>query len=290
MPRHSPVPPLAALLTVLALASAAALPAHAQTPSAGAMATAAAPSATKAVAGRLERIQAAGILRVCIWPEYYGVTFRNPKSGVLSGIDEVLSTQFARDLGVKVRHVDSSFPSFADDLIADRCDIAMFGVGMSPERAAKVRFSQPYLRSDIWAVTTKTHPSVRSWNDIDQPGRVVAVQAGTFMEPVMKAMLRHAEVRSVKLPDTRERELQAGRADVFMTDYPYSRRVLDNADWAKVMGPEKPVHPLSYAYAVAPGDDAWLARVDRFVAEIKRDGRLTAAARAFRLEPIVILQ
>jgi ABC-type amino acid transport substrate-binding protein len=119
---------------------------------------------------------------------------------------------------------------------------------------------------------------------------VVAVQAGTFMEPVMKAMLRHAEVRSVKLPDTRERELQAGRADVFMTDYPYSRRVLDNADWAKVMGPEKPVHPLSYAYAVAPGDDAWLARVDRFVAEIKRDGRLTAAARAFRLEPIVILQ
>jgi ABC-type amino acid transport substrate-binding protein len=288
MPRLSSTSIRATLLSVLTVCAALALPAGAQTSVGGETATA--PPVAKAASGRLERIQAAGTLRVCIWPEYYGITFRNPKNGELSGVDEVLSTQFARDLGVKVRHVDSSFPSFADDLLADRCDIAMFGVGMSPERAAKVRFSQPYLRSDIWAVTTKTHPSIRTWNDIDQPGRVVAVQAGTFLEPVMKALLRHAELRSVKLPDTRERELQAGRVDVFMTDYPYSRRVLDNADWAKVMGPEKPVHPLSYAYAVAPGDEGWLVRVDRFVADIKRDGRLSAAARAFRLEPIVILQ
>jgi cyclohexadienyl dehydratase len=243
-----------------------------------------------AATGRLDRIRAEGALRVCIWPEYYGVTFRNPRSGELTGIDAQLSRDFARDLGVRVVHVDTSFPAFVGDLLADRCDVAMFGVGMLPERAARVRFSQPYLRSDIWAVTTRTHPSVRTWSDIDRPGRVVGVQAGTFMEPVMKATLQHAELRSVKLPDTRERELQAGRIDVFMTDYPYSRRVIDNAEWARVMPPERPVHPLDYAYAVAPGDDAWLARVDRFVAEIKRDGRLLAAARAAKLEAIVIQQ
>jgi ABC-type amino acid transport substrate-binding protein len=274
------------LLRLLALLSAAAI-AAAVPACASAQAGA---GGVAAGAGRLERIRNAGTLRVCIWPEYYGITFRNPRNGELSGMDELMSRHFARDLGVRVVHVDSSFPTFADDLSADRCDVAMFGVGMSAERAARVRFSQPYLRSDIWAVTTKTHPSVRTWDDIDRPGRVVAVQAGTFMEPVMRATLKHAELLSVKLPDTRERELQAGRADVFMTDYPYSRRVLDNADWAKVMAPERPLHPLSYAYAVAPGDDAWLARVDRFVAQAKHDGRLMAAARAFRLEPIVILQ
>lgn len=86
-----------------------------------------------------------------------------------------------------------------------------------------MKFSQPYLRSDIYAVTTKNHPSLKTWDDIDKPGRVVAVQAGTFMEPVMKASLKQAELMSVKLPNTREREVQSGRADVFMTDYPYSR-------------------------------------------------------------------
>ncbi len=241
-------------------------------------------------ADRLERIRTAGTLRICIWPDYYGITFRNPKSGELSGLDETLSREFAKDLGVKPDYIDSSFATFVQDLLADRCDVAMFGVGMLPERAAKVRFSQPYLRSDIWAVTTRTHPSVKSWDDIDQPGRVVAVQAGTFMEPVMKSVLKNAELRSVKAPATRERELQAGRVDVFLTDYAYSRRVLDNADWAKVMPPERPVHPLDYGYAVAPGDDAWLARIDRFVGNIKKDGRLISAARAFKLEPIVVLQ
>ena len=35
---------------------------------------------------------------------------------------------------------------------------------------------------------------------------------------------------------------------------------------------------MPYGYAVKPGDDAWLAQVDEFVARIKRDGRLQAAA------------
>ena len=118
----------------------------------------------------------------------------------------------------------------------------------------------------------------------------MAVQAGTFMEPVMRDWLKQASMVSVRPPDTREREVQSGRADVFMTDYPYSRRVIDNADWARVMPPEKPIFPLSYGYAVAPGDDAWLARVDQFVADIKRDGRLVAAARANKLEAIVVSQ
>ena len=146
------------------------------------------------VGARLERIKSMGQLRVCIWPEYYGITFRNPKSGELSGIDEVLATQFARDLGVKVNYIDSSFPNFIGDLLGDRCDIAMFGVAVLPERAAKVRFSQPYLRSDIWAVTTKTHPSLQGWGDIDKAGHVVGVQAGTFMEPIMKKALTKAEL------------------------------------------------------------------------------------------------
>jgi ABC-type amino acid transport substrate-binding protein len=255
-----------------------------------ALAASAAPAAETATGHHLDRIRAAGTMRVCIWPDYYGISYRNPKSGELSGIDATLSAHLAQDLGVKPVYVDTSFPTFIDDLLADRCDVAMFGVGMLPERAARVRFSQPYLRSDIYAVTTKTHPNIRSWGDIDQPGRVVAVQAGTFMEPAMKGALKKAEIVLVKPPATRERELQAGRVDVFMTDYPYSRRVVDNADWARVLPPESPVFPLGYAYAVAPGDDAWLARVDRFVADIKKDGRLLAAARAFKLDPIVIGQ
>ena len=35
----------------------------------------------------LDRIQSSGTLKVCIWPDYYGITFRNPRTQQLVGID-----------------------------------------------------------------------------------------------------------------------------------------------------------------------------------------------------------
>ena len=236
----------------------------------------------------LDRVRTARALKVCIWPEYYGVTYRHPRTQELSGIDIELAAALAADLNVRVVYVDSSFPTLVSDLVEDRCDVAMFAVGVTAQRAEKLRFTQPYLRSDIYGITTKSNQVVREWSDIDKPGVLVAVQSGTFMEPVMEQRLKHAQLVRVKLPATRERELVAGRVDVFMTDYPYSRRLLDNADWARLIAPPEPFSVLPYAYAVKPGDAQWLAVVDEFVSRIKKDGRLNNAASKHGLGPIVV--
>jgi len=234
-----------------------------------------------------DRVRATGSVRVCIWPDYYGITFRNPRTDKLAGIDIDLSAALGTDLNARIEYVDSSFATLVTDLRGDRCDVAMFAVGMLPQRMEQLRFTQPYMHSDIYAVTTKSNPVVTQWSDIDKPGVQVAVQAGTFMEPVMAASLKQARLVTVKPPASRERELEAGRVDVFMTDYPYSRRLLDNADWARLISPPQPFHVLPYAYAVKPGDDRWLATMDAFVARIKQDGRLAAAARRHGLADIV---
>jgi len=82
-----------------------------------------------------ERVQERGELRVCIWPDYYGVSLRNPRTGQLAGIDIDLSAALAGDLKVAPRYVDSSFATLVDDLLKDRCDVAMFAVGMTPQRS-----------------------------------------------------------------------------------------------------------------------------------------------------------
>lgn len=236
----------------------------------------------------LARVRQSGELRVCIWPDYYGITFRNPRNSQLTGIDIELSAALAKELGVRTRYVETSFPALVDDVGTDRCDIAMFAIGVTPQRRERLAFSAPYLQSDIYAITTRSNRVVKRWEDIDQPGVVVAVQAGTFMEPVMRERLRRASLQVIKPPATREAELEAGRVDVFMTDYPYSRRLLDNADWMRLVAPPTPFHVLPYAYAVRLGDDAWLARVNQFVAAIKRDGRLEASARRHGLIDIMV--
>lgn len=236
----------------------------------------------------LSRITRQGELRVCVWPDYYGISYRNPKTRQFTGLDIDLSGELARELGVRLQYVDSSFVTLIDDVLKDRCDIAMFAVGVLPQREKSLRFSLPYLQSDIHAITTRSSRVVRRWEDIDQPGVQVAVQAGTFMEPVMRDTLRQASLVVIRPPATREQELEAGRVDVFMTDYPYSRRLLDNAEWARLISPPQPFHVLPYAYAIRPDDDEWLARLNRFVTDMRQDGRLESAARRHRLSEIVI--
>ncbi len=245
-------------------------------------------AAATAGAQTMERVRASGMLHVCIWPDYYGVTYRNPRTQQLGGIDIDLSAELARDLGVGIDHVETSFPQLVADLNAGRCDVAMFAVGMLPSRKEQLAFTEPYLQSDIYGVTTKASRTVRNWADIDRPGVVVAVQAGTFMEPVMRDALKQAHLAVVRPPATREQELEAGRVDVFMTDFPYSRRLLDNADWARLVAPPKPFFVLPYGYAVRKGDARWLARLDEFVAAIKHDGRLASAAKRHGLSDIVV--
>lgn len=242
----------------------------------------------QAAESRLDRVTASRILRVCLWPDYYGVSYRNPKTLQLSGIDIDMARELGKELGAEVEFVDSSFARLIDDVTGDRCDIAMFGIGITPARTGKLKFSPPYLASDIYAITTKTNRRIKRWEDIDTLGSVVAVARGTLQEVVMKEKLTSAQLLILDTPFAREQEVQAGRADLFITDYPYSQRFLAGSDWGRLIAPPGQFHVTPYAYAMQPGDDVWYARIERFVNDIKRDGRLKAAARRHRLEPILI--
>ncbi|MCX9155476.1 ABC transporter substrate-binding protein [Niveibacterium sp. 24ML] len=237
---------------------------------------------------RLAAVMASKVLRVCIWPEYYGVTFRNLKTGVINGLDADMAREFARDLGVAVHFVDSSFARLIDDLEAERCDLAMMAVAVTPQRAQRLAFSQAYLRSDVYAVTTRQNTRVRTWADIDRAGTRVAVAAGTYHESLMRERLQQADLVVVKAPQLREAELEAGRVDVFMSDFPFTRKMSDNHDWVRVLAPPAPYFMVNAAYALKPGDAAWLKRVNEFVAAVRADGRLRTAATRYALDPILL--
>jgi len=237
---------------------------------------------------RLERIMASQQLRICVWPDYYGISFRNPKTQQLTGIDIDMAHALADDLGVKLEFVDSSFATLIADVTGDRCDAAMFAIGVTPQRQAHLSFTEPHLQSDIFAITTKSNRVIRRWEDIDRPGVLVAVAKGTLHEPIMREKLQQATLVVLETPHAREQEVESGRADVFMTDFPYSRRMLETTDWARLVSPPDTYHITPYAYAVKPGNPEWLERLNSFIRRVKQDGRLAAAAKRHGLEAIVV--
>ncbi|MCW8914446.1 MAG: ABC transporter substrate-binding protein [Magnetovibrio sp.] len=240
------------------------------------------------LAGHLDQIKSNNTVRVCHWPSYYAISFQNSKNGKLEGIDIGLANELAKDLGVKLEFVKTSFATFIQDIKADKCDIAMFGVGITEARAKHLDYSAPYLRSDIYAIVPKTHATLKGWDDMDKEGHILVVQKGTYMEDAASAF-KKASVLSVVKFQQREKEVRTGRADAFLTDYPYGKKILVTYDWAKLLEPSKPFWKTEYAYAINKGDPEWLAYINGFVKRIKADGRLKKHAEANGLLPIAVL-
>ena len=247
-----------------------------------------APSAAgaQALQSRLFEVTKSKKLRVCQFPLYYSISFRNPKTGEIEGIDADLSKELAKELGAELEIVESSFGTFIADLQANKCEIGMFGVGASLKRAQAVEFSKPYLITNIYAVTRKDGP-IKSWADIDKKGVKAAVTLGSYIEPFMKSYLKNAELISVAPPNTREGELVAQHVDVIITDYPTAVKVTDEFDWARTIVPEEKLAVTPYAYVVPQGDQIWLNYVNLFIDTIKLDGRLMKYAKKNKLDPIV---
>ena len=155
----------------------------------------------------LDRVKSSRTLHACIWPDYYGITWRNPRTEQLAGIDIDLSAEFAKSLGVNLKYVESSFAKLIDDLTADRCDVAMHAVGITPQRQQALRFSQPYLKSDIYGVTTRSRCSCVTRSCTGPANAVVAAASRVSKQAKAFRMLL---LRTLAAPRRRGRQNWAG--------------------------------------------------------------------------------
>ncbi len=244
--------------------------------------------APPAAEDRLAAIRARGELQVCIWPEYHAVTWRNPRTGEVQGLDADMARLFAARLRVRLAFVEFSGQAMATPVEAGQCDIAMSGVTVTEARAARVAFTKPYLSSPLVGVTNRASARVRDWSEIDRAGVVVAVVEAAPAEALMRAALRRAEISTLRPPRRREAEVQSGRADVFITDVPYARGLAQQQDWVRLVEPPGRFGETLMAYAVARGDPAWLAEANNFLAAVKADGALARSAERFGLQSLLV--
>ena len=236
---------------------------------------------------KLEKITKSSKVAICIWPEYYAISYKNPRTNELEGIDIDLARELAKELKAEIQWVETTFATFIPDLQTGKCDIGMFGLAASLARAQAVEFSRPYLIASSVAVTRKDHPKVKTWDDIDRKDVTVAVQLGSVAEPLMRSYLKNANVLAVQPPATREQEVMAGRADLLVTDLAVAKKMESMHPWAKSLMPKTKLGNWPYAYAVAPGDQVWLNWINLFVDTVKRDGRLVTYAKKHGLESML---
>jgi ABC-type amino acid transport substrate-binding protein len=75
--------------------------------------------------------------------------------------------------------------------------------------------------------------------------------------------------------------------DAFMSDFPYTRRMVSMHDWVRVIAPPARFGETEYAFAVPKGQPAWVAALNDFISAARADGTLARAAERHGLTPIL---
>jgi len=171
----------------------------------------------KPVAGRLQAIRSAKVLRIGTTGDYAPFSFTAREE--LSGADIDLLSSLAQQLGVEARFVRTSWPTLMHDLRQGIFDIAASGISITPERAAAGTFSPAYHRDGKTPIARcAQRERFARLSAIDQPSVRVIVNPGGTNERFARERLRRAQLRVHADNRTIFDEIIAGRADVMITD------------------------------------------------------------------------
>jgi len=191
--------------------------------------------------------------------------FSVERDGTRVGFDIELAERFAREAGLRIEWVTFRWPELADDVAADRFDVAMSGVTFTPERAATGYLTRAVATSGPCVLGNAT------------PKRV-AVNRGGVLERFARQRFRDAEVRAVDRNQSLPELLARGEADAIVTDrfeIAYFRGKREAA-WPEACEPpvDRKVFWVAPARAgdLGPRLDAWLARNEAQVTQRVRAG------------------
>ena len=161
-----------------------------------------------------EQIKEAGEIVIGIFSDKapFGYIDANGKP---AGYDVVYGDRIAADLGVTAKYVPVDAAARTEVLASNKVDITLANFTVTPERAEKVDFANPYFKVSLGVVS----PTSAEITDVSQlAGKTLIVTKGTTAEAYFEA--NHPEIKLQKYDQYSDayQALEDGRGDAFSTD------------------------------------------------------------------------
>jgi polar amino acid transport system substrate-binding protein len=159
----------------------------------------------------MQQIKQKGELRIGVTPGEPWF-FKDPGSGAWSGIGYAMGQQVAKDLGVKLVPVETTWGNSIAAIQANQIDV-MFVLDATEERKKAVDFpDQPFF----WyaqGVLLKDGMNVKSWADLDREDVKIAVTLGTAPDRELTKRLPKAKIERFQNMDEAIAAFYSGRVD-----------------------------------------------------------------------------
>ncbi|GAJ73468.1 LOW QUALITY PROTEIN: cyclohexadienyl dehydratase [Vibrio sp. JCM 18904] len=219
---------------------------------------------------RLQSILDNGVLRVGTTGDWNPMTMKDPATNSYRGFDIDVTTELAKDLGVKVEYVPTDWKTLVNGITANKYDITG-SASLNMSRAKVAGYSQPYFYlAFVPVVQKKDLAKFSDWADFNKPEVKVAATLGTVQEKMVKEFFPSAQHIVIEAPARDFQELLARRPDVSVTSNVEAATLVDKFKQLAIVpvtAPRKPTPPI--AMLLPQDDQVWINYINHWV-ELKK--------------------
>lgn len=229
----------------------------------------------------LKRIEDERTLRVG-WAVWHPYVFRNPKNNQIEGISYELVNELGKAMNVKVQWVEDSWSTLPAGLQANKFEITNL-MAITPPREKVVDFSSAVTQHGLSLIAPQAEVAkTRSWKDWDRPGVKIVVTLGANSDMFVTQQFKQAEIVRLKSVPENVLALVSGRVHAHAS-------TIDALKSIQKQHPNLGIVPGSFgssevAFALPKGDARLQGRVNQFIAEAKRSGRVTELLKKYGLD------
>lgn len=235
---------------------------------------------------RLQEILENGVLRVGTTGDWNPMTMKDPATNNYRGFDIDVTTELAKDLGVKVEYVATDWKTLVNGITANKYDITG-SASLNMSRAKVAGYSQPYFYLAFVPVVQKKDLSKFSdWSDFDKAEVKVAATLGTVQEKMVKAFFPNAQHIVIEAPARDFQELLARRADVSVTSNVEAATLVEKFNQLAIVPVKEPRKPTPIAMLLAQDDQVWINYINHWVELKKTQGFFKVTAEKWGLKSL----
>jgi polar amino acid transport system substrate-binding protein len=198
----------------------------------------------------------------------------------LIGFEIDVGRRLAADLEVEPTFVVYPFDELVTALEAGEIDLIAAGLTITPERALRVNFSQPYATGGVSIATNLQKTSdIENLEQLSDPARSIAVIAGSVAADLAARLLPRASLALFDGAQDAAAALLDGDVDAYLDDEPVPTYLaLDNPSRVDVPV-ARPLLETRAAFAVGKGDPDFLAFLNAWITAHEADTWLPTTRR-----------
>lgn len=197
------------------------------------------------------------------------------KNGDYIGFEVDVAKRLAKDLGVELELVPTKFAGIIPALLANKFDIIIGSMSVTPERNLKGNFSIPYDYATIEAVANKEKTrDMKFPEDYNKPEVIIAVRSGGTPAIVAKKMFPRATIRPFDDEAPAVQDVISGRSHLMLSSAPLPAfETLKNPDvlWQPV---KEPLSRQPVGFVIPKGDYDSMNVLDNWIRLVEEEGWL----------------